>query len=72
VFDDDELVEVEPPPGADGQRQAAAASGGSMVVETHTEYSAVARGSSHDNFAVGTGTPSPASYSSLTARTTAP
>ncbi|KAG2554875.1 E3 ubiquitin-protein ligase WAV3-like [Panicum virgatum] len=54
VFDDDEQVEVEPPPGADGQRQASAASGGrgSMVVETHTEYSAVARGSSRDNFAV--------------------
>ncbi|PUZ42908.1 hypothetical protein GQ55_9G619400 [Panicum hallii var. hallii] len=50
VFDDDE--QVEPPSGVDGQGQAAAASGGSMVVVTHTEYSAVARDSSHDNFAV--------------------
>ncbi|XP_062216816.1 E3 ubiquitin-protein ligase WAV3-like [Phragmites australis] len=50
VFDDDE--QVEPPSGQDGQRQAAAASSGALVVETHTEYSAIARDSSHDNFAV--------------------
>uniref|UniRef100_A0A0A8YGF7 VWFA domain-containing protein n=1 Tax=Arundo donax TaxID=35708 RepID=A0A0A8YGF7_ARUDO len=47
VFDDDE--QVDPPSGQDGP---AAASSGTLVVKTHTEYSAVARGSSHDNFAV--------------------
>ncbi|KAL6649187.1 hypothetical protein ACP70R_013411 [Stipagrostis hirtigluma subsp. patula] len=53
VFDDDEPVE--PPSGQDhdGQRQAAAAaSSGTLVVKTHAEYSALARDSSHDNFAV--------------------
>ncbi|CAN6314097.1 unnamed protein product [Urochloa humidicola] len=52
VFDDDEPVE--PPSGHDAQRPPppAAASGGALAVTTHTEYSAVARGSSPDNFAV--------------------
>ncbi|XP_066358867.1 E3 ubiquitin-protein ligase WAV3-like [Miscanthus floridulus] len=55
VFDDDERVE--PPSSGDGggdQRQAAASSrsGGTLAVTTHTEYSAVARDSSRDNFAV--------------------
>jgi Mg-chelatase subunit ChlD len=57
VFDDDEPVE--PPSSGDGdgggdQRQAAASSrsGGTLAVTTHTEYSAVARNSSCDNFAV--------------------
>ncbi|CAN6290717.1 unnamed protein product [Urochloa humidicola] len=52
VFDDDEPVE--PPSGHDAQRPpaAAAASGGALAVTTHTEYSAVAKGSSPDNFAV--------------------
>jgi Mg-chelatase subunit ChlD len=51
VFDDDEPVEL--PSAQDGQRQAAAAaSRGALAVETHTEYSAVARDSSPDNFAV--------------------
>ncbi|RCV46603.1 hypothetical protein SETIT_9G544400v2 [Setaria italica] len=52
VFDDDEPVEL--PSGHDGQRQAAAAAsrGALAAVETHTEYSAVARDSSPDNFAV--------------------
>ncbi|KAJ1298848.1 hypothetical protein BS78_01G485300 [Paspalum vaginatum] len=53
VFDDDE--QVEPPSAQHGQRQEAAASGSGgslLVVETHTEYSAVAMESSRDNFAV--------------------
>ncbi|CAN6308083.1 unnamed protein product [Urochloa humidicola] len=53
VFDDDEPVE--PPSGHDAQRQAAAAaaaSAGALAITTHTEYSAVARDSSLDNFAV--------------------
>ncbi|XP_066358757.1 E3 ubiquitin-protein ligase WAV3-like isoform X2 [Miscanthus floridulus] len=55
VFDDDERVE--PPSSGDGggdQRQAAASSrsGGTLAVTTHTEYSAVERDSSRDNFAV--------------------
>ncbi|CAL4937586.1 unnamed protein product [Urochloa decumbens] len=52
VFDDDEPVE--PPSSHDAQRQAAAgaASGGALAVTTHTEFSAVARDSSPDTFAV--------------------
>ncbi|KAL6652358.1 hypothetical protein ACP70R_011283 [Stipagrostis hirtigluma subsp. patula] len=50
VFDDDEPVE--PPTGDDGQRQEASASGGRLIVKTHTECSVIARDSSHDNFAV--------------------
>ncbi|KAG2543591.1 hypothetical protein PVAP13_9NG761000 [Panicum virgatum] len=51
VFDDDD--QVDPPCGHDGQRrEAAAVSSGLLVVKTHAEYSAVARDSSHDNFAV--------------------
>ncbi|RLN40843.1 hypothetical protein C2845_PM01G02660 [Panicum miliaceum] len=51
VFDDDD--QVDPPSGHDGQRrEAAAASSGLLAVKTHAEYSAVARDSSHDNFAV--------------------
>ncbi|PAN51647.1 hypothetical protein PAHAL_9G609800 [Panicum hallii] len=51
VFDDDD--QVDPPSGHDGQRrEAAAVSSGPLVVRTHAEYSAVARDSSHDNFAV--------------------
>jgi Mg-chelatase subunit ChlD len=48
VFDDDE---VELPSGEDNQRQAAASSG-TLAVKTHVEFSAVARDSSHNNFAV--------------------
>ncbi|KAF8688078.1 hypothetical protein HU200_042445 [Digitaria exilis] len=51
VFDDDDQVEP-PPSGQDDAQRQSAASGGSLAVTTHTEYSAVARGSSHDNFAV--------------------
>ncbi|XP_034571772.1 E3 ubiquitin-protein ligase WAV3 isoform X1 [Setaria viridis] len=52
VFDDDDQVEP-PVSDHDGQRrEAAAASSGPLVVKTHVEYSAVARDSSHDNFAV--------------------
>ncbi|CAD6201959.1 unnamed protein product [Miscanthus lutarioriparius] len=56
VFDDDELVE--PPSSGDGggdQLQDAAESsrsGGTLAVTTYTEYSAVARDSSRNNFAV--------------------
>ncbi|KAL6903471.1 hypothetical protein ACP4OV_004284 [Aristida adscensionis] len=50
AFDDDEPVEA--PPGHGGRRQEASASTGGLVVKTHTEYSAIARDSSHDNFAV--------------------
>ncbi|VAH33944.1 unnamed protein product [Triticum turgidum subsp. durum] len=47
VFDDDE--QVTPP---DGRRQAGAASDEAVVVKTHIHYSAIARDSSDDNFAV--------------------
>ncbi|KAM3316428.1 hypothetical protein ACQJBY_034502 [Aegilops geniculata] len=50
VFDDDEQVEPASGPPADGTP--AAASNGAVVVKTHAEYSAVARDSSSDNFAV--------------------
>ncbi|TVU48412.1 hypothetical protein EJB05_08048 [Eragrostis curvula] len=50
VFDDDE--QVEPPPGRQSQQQAAAASMGTLVVNTYTEYPAIARASSRDDFAV--------------------
>ncbi|KAG2554874.1 E3 ubiquitin-protein ligase WAV3-like [Panicum virgatum] len=51
VFDDDD--QVDPPCVHDGQRrEAAAVSSGLLAVKTHAEYSAVARDSSHDNFAV--------------------
>ncbi|TVU48416.1 hypothetical protein EJB05_08052, partial [Eragrostis curvula] len=50
VFDDDE--QVEPPSERQSQQQAAAASAGTLVVNTHTEYSAIARTSSRDDFAV--------------------
>ena len=49
VFDDDDEVEL--PSGEDDQRQAAASSG-TLAIKTHVEFSAVARDSSHDNFAV--------------------
>jgi len=48
-FDDDDEVEL--PSGEDDQRQAAASSG-TLAIKTHVEFSAVARDSSHDNFAV--------------------
>ncbi|CAN6296581.1 unnamed protein product [Urochloa humidicola] len=53
VFYDDDLVDP-PASGHDGPRReaAAAATSGPLVVKTHVEYSAVARDSSHDNFAV--------------------
>ncbi|CAL4920700.1 unnamed protein product [Urochloa decumbens] len=53
AFDDDDPVDP-PVSGHDGQRReaAAAATCGHLVVTTHTEYSAIARDSSHDNFAV--------------------
>ncbi|XP_047086245.1 E3 ubiquitin-protein ligase WAV3-like [Lolium rigidum] len=47
VFDDDEQVTANRPPAPAG-----AASNGTVVVKTHTEYSAVARNSSSDSFAV--------------------
>ncbi|KAF7055964.1 hypothetical protein CFC21_063428 [Triticum aestivum] len=50
VFDDDEQVEPASRPPADSTP--AAASNGAVVVNTHAEYSAVARDSSSDNFAV--------------------
>ncbi|CAL4920699.1 unnamed protein product [Urochloa decumbens] len=52
VFDDDEPVE--PPSSHDAHRQTAAGagSGGALAVTTHTEFSAVARDSSPDTFAV--------------------
>ncbi|KAM0833789.1 hypothetical protein ACQ4PT_064055 [Festuca glaucescens] len=53
VFDDDE--QVDPASGPTGIRQTApagAAPNGAVVVNTHTECSAVARDSSSDNFAV--------------------
>ncbi|EER95529.1 uncharacterized protein LOC8080584 [Sorghum bicolor] len=49
VFDDDEQVE---PPSSGDQAAASFRSGGTLAVTTHTEYSAVARDSSRDNFAV--------------------
>ncbi|KAF8780058.1 hypothetical protein HU200_001709 [Digitaria exilis] len=52
VFDDDDQVVEPPPSGQDAGQRQSAASGGSLAVKTHTEYSAVARGSSLDNFAV--------------------
>ncbi|KAL6659910.1 hypothetical protein ACP70R_002032 [Stipagrostis hirtigluma subsp. patula] len=52
AFDDDEPVEPSSGHDHDGQRPAAAASSGTLVVKTHTEYSALARDTSHDNFAV--------------------
>ncbi|KAL6902336.1 hypothetical protein ACP4OV_005212 [Aristida adscensionis] len=51
VFDDDDEV-AEPPSGDDSQRRPAAASNGALVIKTHTEYSAIARDTSRDNFAV--------------------
>ncbi|CAL4928991.1 unnamed protein product [Urochloa decumbens] len=53
AFDDDDPVDP-PVSGHDGQRReaAAAATSGPLVVTTHTEYSAIARDSSHDIFAV--------------------
>ncbi|KAM0922171.1 hypothetical protein ACQ4PT_006391 [Festuca glaucescens] len=53
VFDDDE--QVEPASGATDSRAPSpggASSNGALVVKTHTEYSAVARDSSSENFAV--------------------
>ncbi|XP_037437170.1 E3 ubiquitin-protein ligase WAV3-like [Triticum dicoccoides] len=50
VFDDDE--QVEPASGQPADSTPAAASNGAVVVKTHAEYSAVARDSSSDNFAV--------------------
>uniref|UniRef100_A0ACD5UCL6 Uncharacterized protein n=1 Tax=Avena sativa TaxID=4498 RepID=A0ACD5UCL6_AVESA len=49
VFDDDEQVApaAGTPPASAGR-----ASNGAVVVKTHTDYSAIARDSSHDNFAV--------------------
>ncbi|KAM0827196.1 hypothetical protein ACQ4PT_068340 [Festuca glaucescens] len=47
VFDDDEQVTANRQPAPAG-----AASNGTVVVKTHTEYSAVARNSSSDSFAV--------------------
>ncbi|CAM0903918.1 unnamed protein product [Alopecurus aequalis] len=47
VFDDDEQVEP-----AAGTPPADAAYNGAMVVKTHTDYTAIVRDSSHDNFAV--------------------
>ena len=49
VFDDDDEVEL--PSGEDNQRQAIASSG-MLAVKTHVEFSAVARDSSQDHFAV--------------------
>ncbi|CAN6302351.1 unnamed protein product [Urochloa humidicola] len=53
VFDDDDQVEL-PAGGHGSQRReaAAAATRGPLVVKTHVECSAVARDSSHDNFAI--------------------
>ncbi|VAI25073.1 unnamed protein product [Triticum turgidum subsp. durum] len=50
VFNDDE--QVEPASGQPADSTPAAASNGAVVVKTHAEYSAVARDSSSDNFAV--------------------
>ncbi|KAM3262250.1 hypothetical protein ACQJBY_052761 [Aegilops geniculata] len=50
VFDDDE--QVEPASRQPADSAPAAASNGAVIVKTHAEYSAVARDSSTDNFAV--------------------
>uniref|UniRef100_A0ACD5V4T1 Uncharacterized protein n=1 Tax=Avena sativa TaxID=4498 RepID=A0ACD5V4T1_AVESA len=53
VFDDDEQVGMAAGASADSPRSAGGApSNGAVVVKTHTDYSAIARDSSHDNFAV--------------------